>query len=145
MHFPTKQPCTMYCVQCCFAKREKLPQPWVLTGISYKIWSVRHAWSTWHHQLKYAKTDTTSVAAAKHVFKTVRLVEESLLTSEILLWRSVQLARYIRARTGKLSVKRPCQLVTKLTISLSVCIRAQNSHLQNYHELIALRLAFCVE
>jgi len=53
------------------------------------------------------------VKAAKDVFQTVLLVEESLSMSGILPWRSLQLPPYIRARTGELAVERPSQRMAR--------------------------------
>jgi hypothetical protein len=70
-------------------------------------WSARSALSTWNHQSKCVKTDTSSVTAVDRRFRNVRLVQERLLKPEILLWKGLLLPPYIRARTGKLAVEKP--------------------------------------
>ena len=64
--------------------------------------------------------------AAKNGLQGAPLIEKSLLTSEILLWRIWLLLRYIRVRTGKMDVKRHSQWTAEIKIFQFVCTGAKN-------------------
>ena len=75
--------------------------------------------------------------AAKNVFQTAPLVKESLLLSEILLWRIWLLLRFIRARTWKVDVKRHSQWTTEINIFQLICTRSENILVAQYQVLTA--------